>query len=191
MADPPERPTREDAVDASLFAFLKRYGLFIAIGAPLIILSPVVKGGVFVLVVALMWLGEAIVYAAVRRRGRGVRSDPAPALQALWIVFAVLAILGGLFGLAVGQPAAILAFALGAMIVAWVWRRVARASGEDSRDFVARIAGTIARSGALVIGSLVLGAIAQALGLPGMILVILAVAAGFGLLLLILSRMPR
>lgn len=190
MTDPPERQTREDAVYASLFAFLKRYGFFIAVVAPPFLLTPVVEGPAFVLIVATIWLGEAIVYAAVRRKAQGARSGPAPFLQALWIVFAVLAILGGLFGLGAGQPAAVLAVALGLVIVAWVWRRVARASGEDSRVFVARIAGTIARSGALVIGSLVLGAVAQALGLPGMILVVLAVTAAIGVLALILSRMP-
>jgi hypothetical protein len=74
MTDPHDEPTREDAVYARLFAFLTRYGFFIAIAAPLLLLSPFVTGGAFILLVALIWLGEAIVYASVQRRRRGVRS---------------------------------------------------------------------------------------------------------------------
>jgi hypothetical protein len=70
MSDPEEEPTREDSAYAYLFAFLKRYGFFIAVATPILVLSPFVKGEGFVLLVALAWLGEAVVYAAARRRGR-------------------------------------------------------------------------------------------------------------------------
>ena len=90
--------------------------------------------------VAVTYLGEAIVYAAVRSRRVGTRKGPGPALQALWVVFAALLILGGLFALsASGAPAALVAIAIGVIIVGWVWTRVARASGESTLVFLARI----------------------------------------------------
>jgi hypothetical protein len=76
MTDPQDKPTREDVAYARLFALLRRYGFFIAVAAPLLLLSPFVTGGAFILLVALIGLGEAIVYASMQRRRRGVRSGP-------------------------------------------------------------------------------------------------------------------
>jgi hypothetical protein len=192
MTDPQDEPTREDTVYAGLFALIRRYGFFIAIVAPLLLVSPFVKGEAFVLVVATIWLVEAIVYAGALRRSRGIRSGPGPALQALWVVFAVLLITGGLFGIAAsGSPVAFGAVALGLGIVSWVWRRVARASGDDSRAFASRIGRTIAtaaRDAAVIIA---IAAVVAAIGLPVIVVVLVAGVALATVLIWTLSRTLR
>jgi hypothetical protein len=109
------------------------------------------------LIILLTYLGEAIVYGVIQRvrrgdpSGRGVRSGPGPGLQTLYGLLAALLIIGGIFGLgSAGESPpilAILALLLGIGIVAWVWHRVSRASGERSSIFVTRIAGTMGRAG--------------------------------------------
>ena len=133
-------PDLEDSVYARIAAIQRRYGLWIALLAPLALISLVPMGQAGVLLVVLIYLGEAIAYVAVRRRRMGTRKGPGPALQALWVVAAALLILGGLFALsASGSPAGIVAIAIGVTIVVWVWARVARASGESTRVFLARM----------------------------------------------------
>jgi hypothetical protein len=192
LTDPQDKPTREDSAYASRFGFLRRNGFLIALVAPLFLLSLVVKGPEFILLVAVIWLGEAIVYAAVQRRRRGVRAGPGPTLQALWVVLASLLFIGGLVGLAAsGEPASIVAIALGVGIATWMWSRVARSSGEDSRMFVARIGRTIFVAGATAIGSLAMRTIASDLGVPGIIVVVVAIVVGLGLMIWIVSRTLR
>jgi hypothetical protein len=135
-----ERPSREDVVYGTIAAYLRRYAAWIVVLAPLALISLVPMGPAGVLVVMVIYLNEAIVYAAVRRRRQGIRKGPGPALQALWAVLATLLIIGGLVGLsASGAIAAVIAIVIGMLIVGWVWARVARASGESTPVFVARI----------------------------------------------------
>jgi hypothetical protein len=73
MTDPDEGPTQEDAFYASMFAAIGRISFFAAVAVPALVVSWFVKGGASILFVAAIWLGEATVYAAVRRRhGHGV-----------------------------------------------------------------------------------------------------------------------
>ena len=131
---------REDSAYATIAAFLRRYGLWIALLAPLAIISIVPLGEASVLFVVVIYLGEAIVYAAVRRRRLGTSKGPGPALQALWAVLAMLLIIGGLLARpGPDDPAAVAAIVIGVVIAGWIWTRVARASGESSIAFLARI----------------------------------------------------
>ena len=173
MTDQHEGPTREEAFYEAATAFLKRYGFMIAIAAPIVFISLVPVGSAAPLVILLTYLGEAIVYSAIQRvrrgdpPGRGVRSGPGPGLQALYALLATLLIVGGLFGLgSAGRSPPILpilALSLGIGIVAWVWHRVSRASGERSSTFVARVAGTMGRAGRAAVPELVLRVIFLAL----------------------------
>jgi hypothetical protein len=192
MTDPDEEPTGEDAVYASLFAFVRKNAFLIALIAPPLLLSLLVKGEGVVLLVMLAYLGEAIVYAAVRRRRTGVRSGPGPALQALWVGLASLLIVGGLFGFAAsGAAAGLVALALGIGIVAWMWSRVARASGEDSRVFVARIGRTIVAACAGAAGIVLMSAVVAAIGLPVLVVGVVAFIALVTVLAWGLSRTLR
>ena len=134
------KPSREDAVYEVVAASVRRYGFAIALVAPFLLISLVPMGEAGVLLVVLIYLGEAIVYAALRSKRMGRGAGPGPALQALWVILAVLLILGGLFALSgTGSPAATVGIAIGVLIVVWVWARVARASGESTLAFFARI----------------------------------------------------
>ena len=131
---------REDSTYATIGAFLRRYVVHIALLAPLALISVVPMGPAGVLLVVLIYLGEAIVYAAVRSRRLGTRKGPGPALQALWGLFAILLIVGGLLARpGPANPAPIVAIVIGVLIAGWVWARVARASGESTLVFLARI----------------------------------------------------
>jgi hypothetical protein len=181
--------SREDAVYGTMAAFLRRHGFLIAAAAPLVLITLVPMGPASVLVVVLIYLGEAIVYAAVQRRRRGLRSGPGPALQALWVVFASCLIIAGLVGLsASGDPVALVAIALGLGIVAWLWSRVARASGEDSRVFVARIGRGVLAAVAAAVGILVVRTIAIEVGIPVIIVVLVTFAIGAALIVWIVSQ---
>jgi len=173
MTDQDEGPSREEAFYLAATAFLKRHGFLIALVAPVVFVSLVPAGAAAPLIILLTYLGEAIVYAAIQRvrrgdpPGRGVRSAPGPGLQALYGLLAALLIIGGIFGLGSGGGSppilAVLALSLGIGLVAWVWQRVARASGENSASFVARIAGTMGRAGRSAVGELVVRVILLAL----------------------------
>ena len=145
MSDPGDRPTREDALYESLFGFLRKYGFFIAVVAPLV--AGVVgrpgprrrpAGGAH-----LAGRGDRVcracagaVEASGRVQGRPSRRCGSFSPRCSSSV--------ALFGFAAsGAPAALGAIPLGVGIVAWVWSRVARAAGEDTRVFVTRVAGTI------------------------------------------------
>ena len=173
MTDQDEGPGREEAFYEAATAFLKRYGFMIAIAAPVVFISLVPVGAAAPLIILLTYLGEAIVYSAIQRvrrgdpPGRGVRSAPGPGLQVLYGLLATLLILGGIVGLGSAGPSPpilpILAISLGIGIVAWVWHRVARASGERSSTFVARMAGTMGLVGRSAVSLLVVRAILVAL----------------------------
>jgi hypothetical protein len=140
MLDRMPSSSREDSLYEAIAAFLRRYGLWIALLAPLALISIVPMGQAGVLLVVLIYLGEAIVYAAVRNRRLGRRKGPNPALQALWGVFAILLIVGGLLARpGSDNPVPIGAIVIGLVIAGWIWTRVARASGENSIAFLARI----------------------------------------------------
>jgi hypothetical protein len=131
---------REDSISTTLAAIIRRYGVWIALLAPFALISVVPMGPAGVLLVVLIYLGEAIVYAAVRRRRVGTRKGPGPALQALWGFLAIVLIVGGLLARpGTDNPAAIGAVVIGVVIAVWVWARVARASGESSIEFLGRI----------------------------------------------------
>ena len=132
--------SREDSLYETIAAILRRYGLWIALIAPLVLISIVPMGQAGVLLVVLIYLGEAIVYAAVRSRRSGTRKGPGATLQALWGLFAILLIVGGLLTLpGSDNPAPLGAIVIGVIIAGWIWARVARASGESSIEFLARI----------------------------------------------------
>jgi hypothetical protein len=134
------RSNLEDSVYATIVAFQRRYGLWIALLAPLALISIVPMGQAGVLLVVLIYLGEAIVYAGVRSRRSGTRKGPGAALQALWGLFAILLIVGGLLAVpGSDNPAPIGGIVIGVIIAGWIWARVARASGESSIEFLARI----------------------------------------------------
>jgi len=165
MTDQGEEPTREEAFYAAATAFLRRHGFLIAVAAPVVFVSLLPVGTAAPLIVLLAYLGEAIVYGAIRRArrgdppGRGVRSAPGPGLQALYGLLATILIIGGIFGIGSGGDAppilAILALALGIGVVAWVWNRVSRASGERTSAFVGRLAETTRTAGRSAIGLVV------------------------------------
>jgi hypothetical protein len=91
MTDPDERPTREDALYASMFALLGRIGFFLAVAIPVLVASSVATDGAYVPLIAAIWLGEAIIYTAVRRRRGSGLSNRA-------LILAVVAV-GVLLGL--------------------------------------------------------------------------------------------
>jgi hypothetical protein len=173
MTDQGAGPSREEAFYEAAAAFLKRHGFLIAVFAPVVFVSLVPVGAAAPLIILLAYLGEAIVYAAIQRAGRGdpagrgVRSGPGPGLQALHGLLAALLIIGGIFGLGSASDSPpflpILALSLGIGILAWVWRRVARASGEHTSMFVTRLAGTAGQAGRSAIGVVVVRVILVAL----------------------------
>ncbi len=187
MSDQDERPSREEAFYESAAAFLKQHGFLIALLAPIVFISLAPVGSAAPLLILVTYLGEAIVYAAIQRLrrgdplGRGVRSGPGPGLQTLYGVLAALLIIGGIIGLGSSGESppilAILALSLGIGLVAWVWHRVARASGENSATFVARIAGTMGRAG----GSMARMLVAR--------LILVAVVAGAAWVISILTNL--
>lgn len=142
MTEPEEQPSREEAIYSLVRTFLERYGFAIALVAPFVLLWLVPMGTGGVLVVLVIYLVEVIAYVGIQRRRRGIpsgggaRSGPAAGLQALWGVLAAVLIIGGLFGLwaAGGSPpiVPIIALTLGIAIIAMVWHRVSRSSGEDT-----------------------------------------------------------
>ena len=76
MPDPDEGPTREDALYAAMFAVLGRIGFFLAVAIPVLVASSVATDGAYVPLIAAIWLGEAIIYTAVRRRrGSGLSNQ--------------------------------------------------------------------------------------------------------------------
>jgi hypothetical protein len=106
MTDQGDEPTREEAFYAAATAFLKQHGFLIAVAAPVVFVSLLPVGTAAPLIILLAYLGEAIVYGAIRRAGRGdppgrgVRSAPGPGLQALYGLLATILIIGGMFGIA-------------------------------------------------------------------------------------------
>ena len=74
-----------------MFALLRRIGFFLAVAIPVLVASSVVKGGAYILLIAAIWLAEAIVYTAVRRRrGSGLSN------RALILAIAAVGVLAGL-----------------------------------------------------------------------------------------------
>ena len=142
-------------------------------------LVPMGPAGVFV--VLLIYLVEAIAYSAIQRRRRGAQSGPA-GLQVLSGCVATILILAGIVGLSSSSESLptvpILAISLGIGIVAWVWYRVSRASGEDNTTIVVgRVAGIVGRSG----GSLVVTLVVR--------LIFVAVVAGATWLIAVITKL--
>ena len=143
MTDDDESVTNvspEDRAYATIAGNVRRYGPWIALLAPFALISIVPMGQAGVLLVVLIYLLEAIAYAAVRSRRLGSHRGPGPALQALWAILAIVLIVGGLLARPGSDDLApVAAIVIGLVIAAWIWRRVARASGESSIVFLARI----------------------------------------------------
>ena len=140
-------PSREDSVYAAIARLLHRYGLWIALLAPFALISIIPIGQAGILLVVVIYLGEAVAYAAARSRRIGRRAGPGPALQALWGVVAAALIIGGLLAFGgSGGPAGLVAVVIGLLIAGWLWTRVARASGESTIVFLARIGRQIAEA---------------------------------------------
>jgi hypothetical protein len=76
---------------ASMFALLGRIGFFLAVAIPVLVASSVATDGAYVPLIAAIWLGEAIIYTAVRRRRGSGLSNRA-------LILAVVAV-GVLLGL--------------------------------------------------------------------------------------------
>ena len=53
---------------ASMFALLGRIGFFLAVAIPVLVVSSVATDGASLPLIAAIWLVEAIIYTAVRRR---------------------------------------------------------------------------------------------------------------------------
>jgi len=53
---------------ASMFTLIGRIGFFAAVAIPVFIASSVADSDTYIPTVAAIWLGEAIIYTAVRRR---------------------------------------------------------------------------------------------------------------------------
>jgi uncharacterized membrane protein len=140
MTDAGREPDREDVLYTRLFSYLKQNGVVIALAAPVVLVWILPIGPAGVLVVPLIYLGEAIVYAAAQRKRRGVRPGPGAGLQALWRLLASLLILGGGFGfVATGEPVAAFAVALGVGILMLIWSRTTRVTGDDTTAFAGRM----------------------------------------------------
>ena len=88
MTDQEERPTREDALYASMFALIRRIGFFLGVAVPVFFASSVADGGTYFALIAAIWLAEAITYTAVRRRRGGGLSN-----RALILAVAAVAVL--------------------------------------------------------------------------------------------------
>jgi hypothetical protein len=71
MTGPAFKPDWHDAVNSRILAFQGRYGVAIALAAPLVVISIVPMGQAGVAVAALIYLGEAVVFAVKRTRPRG------------------------------------------------------------------------------------------------------------------------
>ena len=71
MTDGGEGQGREEAFYEAAAAFLRRNGFLIAVFAPVAVVSVVPAGTMGPLIILLAYLGEAIVYAAIKRAGRG------------------------------------------------------------------------------------------------------------------------
>jgi hypothetical protein len=69
MTGPTSKPNWQDALDSRILALQGRSGMAIALAAPLVVISIAPMGQAGVLVAALMYLGEAIVFAVRRRTG--------------------------------------------------------------------------------------------------------------------------
>jgi hypothetical protein len=141
MTDPEIETSREDAFYADVVSFVRRHSFMIALIAPLVLLwlFPMGSGGVLLILV--IYLGEAIAYGAMQRVRRGRYPGPAPR--------------------------------------------------EDPLAFVARVGGTLARVGLATLVTLVASTIAVAIGLPGVIALLVAVSVGMVLVAWILTRMLR
>ena len=88
MTDQDERPTREDALYASMFSLLRRVGFFLGVAIPVFFASSVADGGTYIALIAAIWVAEAIIYTAVRRRrGSGLSN------RALILAIAAVAVL--------------------------------------------------------------------------------------------------
>jgi hypothetical protein len=91
MTDPNEGPTREDALYASMFAVIRRIGFFLGIAIPVLFASRVASDSTYVPLIAAIWLAEAIIYTAVRRRrGTGLSN------RALILAIAAVGVLAGM-----------------------------------------------------------------------------------------------
>ncbi len=162
MTDPDEPPSRQDAFFDSVAAFLQQHAFAIAFAAPIFVVALLPIGSAAVVVLFVIYLGEAIVYALMRRgdpAGRGVRAGPGPGLQALYGLLATIFILGGIVGLGSSGGSVpivpILAIALGIGIIAWVWHRVSRASGDRTTVLAGRLARMLGQTGGSLVPTLV------------------------------------
>ena len=118
-----------------------RNAFAIALILPIVFVSVAVEGQPQALVVLVIYLFEAIGYAAWRRERAGVTSGPNPLLQASSGCLAAVLILAGLFvaGSSTGLSVA-LGWALviiGVATIVWIGRRVARASNDSLGGLVA------------------------------------------------------
>ena len=79
MTNPDERLSRQDEFLDAVAAFLQRNAFGIALIVPVVFIAVVPIGSASVLVLLVIYLGEAILYAVMRRgdgAGRGVHSGP-------------------------------------------------------------------------------------------------------------------
>jgi hypothetical protein len=160
MTDPDGRPSRQDAFFDSFAEFLQRNAIGIALIAPVVLVSQIPIGGsAQVLALLVIYLGEAILYAFMRRGAPAGRGVPGPGLQFLYGVLAMFIIVGGLAGLAASRDSLpivpILVIVLGVGIIVWVGYRVSRASRERPAAVVGRMAGIVGQAGGSMIRILV------------------------------------
>ena len=154
MTDPEESLSRMDAFFDSLGEFLRKNAFAIALIAPFVVIAVLPIGSAAVLVLLVIYLAEAMLYVFMRRGHRDGprdRSGPGVGVQVLSGVLATIFILGGIAGLwssSEGVPLVpILAIGLGIGIIALVWNRVSRASGDRTTALAGRMAGIVGEAG--------------------------------------------
>jgi hypothetical protein len=196
MTDPEGR-SYEEVVYAVAVALFSRHGFAMAMLAPLAVIAliPMRSGGVLVVVV--IYLVEAIAYAAIQRRRRSVpegwsdprrpggrpghrRIIPGPFVMAMSGLLAAALVTAGLLSSSASDGSApvvlILTVSIALGLVASVWHRAARESNENSARFLGRIGGQLVRVLLLGAAYLARSVVVERIGLA------VIVAIGVGLL---------